>query len=59
MFAGFRAENGSEEVRRRAWEGPPENVRVMYPKTEARYQNPEYLRARGTRREDGGTTLQA
>ena len=59
MFAGFRTDASSAEVRRRAWEGPPESVRVTYPKTEARGQDPEYLRARGTRREDGGTTLQA
>ena len=56
---GVRTGMCSTEFRRTAWEGRPEDVRVMYPKNEVRYRYPEYLRTRGIRREDGGTTLQA
>ena len=59
MFPGFRTAERIAELRRTAWEGRPEDVRVMYPKSEASVQDPEYLRTRGTRREGGGTTLQA
>ena len=51
---GVRTGMCSTKFRRTAWEGRPEDVRVMYPKNEVRYRYPEYLRTRGIRREDGG-----
>ena len=41
------------------WESQPENVRVMYAKSEGSQLYPKYRRTRETRWEYGGTTLQA
>ena len=47
------------ERSRITWEGKRDRVIVPYAKREETSLYPEYLRARGTRREVGGTTLQA
>ena len=41
------------------WEAERDGVIVPYAKCEETSLDPEYLRARGTRREVGGPTLQA
>ncbi len=46
------------ELRRTAWEGRPERVRALYPKSEAVRLDPEYRGTRETPWEAGGTTLQ-
>ena len=45
--------------RRTVWEDRPEDVKVMYPKSETGRLDPEYCGTRGIPWEDGGTTLQA
>ena len=42
-----------------AWEGQRYSVKVTYAKGTESELDPEYRRTRGTRWEDGGTTLQA
>ena len=56
---GVRTAFSSMELSRIRWEAEPKKVRVLYAKSEMREPDPEYLRTRGTRREDGGTILQA
>ena len=41
------------------WESQPETVIARYAKCGEGDRYPEYLRTRGIRRENGGTTLQA
>ena len=47
------------EGSRAGWKAGSERVKASYAKPEGAGLYPEYLRARGTRREVGGPTLQA
>ena len=59
MYPGLGLQKVSAISSRSAWEGAPQNVRVMYAKGRAGWQYPEYRGAREIPWEYGGTTLQA
>ena len=59
LFTGVEDSRKAQISTGRAWEGPPQSVRAAYRKEKGAGLYPEYRRARETRWETGGTTLQA
>ena len=56
---GVRTDISTSAHSRMGWEAQPETVIARYAKCQEGDRYPEYLRTRGTRREYGGTILQA